>query len=176
MGASTIPATNGAPITSWVQLATSSPTSGATVSFTSLSSYKQYRVVMSNVGVNTGNPTLSMTLNNTASNYSYALPFYNQASSLYQNVGINNSSSININAGTTFNTSYYGFTSEIVIDFSNQSTPKSIRYSMASSTIATNSYVDAWAIWNNTATVDRIDFSLSSNSFASGTITVFGSN
>jgi hypothetical protein len=176
MGASQVPATsNGAPITSWVQLATSSPTSGSAVSFTSLSAYKQYRIIIGNLNVAAGSPALSMTLNNTASNYSTAAGSYNSGGSFYANYGLNNTSSISINSGT-FNQSYYGFTSEILIDFSNQSTPKSIRYSMASSVIATNSYVDAWAIWDNTATVNRIDFSLTSSTFTSGTITVFGSN
>jgi len=177
MGASTIPAaSSGAPITSWVQLATSSPTSGSTVSFTSLASYKQYRVVMSGVDVAAGNPTLSMTLNNTASNYSYAFSFYDGGK--MQNTGGNSVSSININPGSSLLTPRYGFAAEVLIDFANQATPKSIRYALgAFGGYVSQSYANTWAIWNDTATVNRIDFTLSSSSFvAASTFTVFGSN
>ena len=175
MGSSTIPAASaGAPITSWVQLATSSPTSGATVSFTSLSSYKQYRVVMSGVDVNTGGPNMTMTLNNTASNYSSAITYWNNNQSRIQNDGYNSTTSVLINPPSNQNTALFTFAAEILIDYANQSTPKSIRYSLGQGN--TNSYPNAWAIWNNTATVNRIDFTLSSNSFAAGTFTVFGSN
>ena len=177
MGSSTIPAPSaGAPITSWVQLATSSPTSGATVSFTSLSSYKQYRVVMSNVDVAAGNPTLNMTLNNTASNYSYAFSFYDGTK--MNNAGGYALSSINIQPGSNALTPRYGFAAEILIDFANQATPKSIRYALgASAGYTSQSYANTWAIWNDTSTVNRIDFTLSSSSFvASSTFTVFGSN
>jgi len=179
MGASTIPAASGgAPITSWVQLATSSPTSGATVSFTSLASYKQYRVVMSGVDVAAGNPTLSMTLNNTASNYSYAFSFYDTNNAKMINTGGNAVSSININPGSSLLTARYGFSAEILIDFANQATPKSIRYALgASAGYVSQSYANTWAIWNDTSTVNRIDFTLSSSSFvAISTFTVFGSN
>lgn len=175
MGSSTIPAASaGAPITSWVQLATSSPTSGATVSFTSLSSYKQYRVILSGINAAAGTPNLNMTLNNTASNYSSAVSFYNTAQSRFQNDGSNSTTSLLINPPSTQNNGLT-FSAEILIDYANQSTPKSIRYSLGQGT--SNSYANAWAIWNNTATVDRIDFTLSSSSFiASSTFTVFGSN
>lgn len=177
MGSSTIPAASAcAPITSWVQLATSSPTSGATVSFTSLASYKQYRVVMSGVDVAAGNPTLSMTLNNTALNYSHAFSYFDGTK--MSNAGGNSLSSININPGANALTPRYGLTAEILIDFANQATPKSIRYALgASAGYITQSYANTWAIWNDTSTVNRIDFTLSSSSFvAVSTFTVFGSN
>lgn len=176
MGATTFPAaSSGAPITSWVQLATSSPTSGATVSFTSLASYKQYRVVMSGIDVAAGSPTLSMTLNNTAANYSSAVTFWNSSAGRLQNDGYQASSGLLISPPSNQNAALFGFRAEILIDYANQSTPKSIRYSVGQG--SANSYANAWAIWNDTATVNRIDFTLSSSSFiASSTFTVFGSN
>ena len=177
MGASQIPAaSSGAPITSWVQLATSSPTSGATVSFTSLTSYKQYRVILSGINAAAGTPNLNMTLNNTASNYSSAVTFYNSSQTRLENSGTNTTTSLLINPPSNLNTASSVFAAEILIDYANQSTPKSIRYSVGQGN-QSNSYANAWAIWNNTATVDRIDFTLSSSSFiAPSAFTVFGSN
>jgi hypothetical protein len=93
-----------------------------------------------------------------------------------ENGGTNTTTSLLINPPSNINSASTVFAAEILIDYANQLTPKSIRYSVGQGN-QLNSYANAWAIWNNTATVDRIDFTLSSSSFiAPSTFTVFGSN
>lgn len=158
----------------WVQLASSSPTSGSAVSFTSLASFNRFRVILKDINI-TAAGDLSMTLNNNASNYSQAVNYFNDSQFKTYTGGGRSLSSISVDPGWTANNPSYPFSGEIIVNYANESTAKTIRYSGAG-TSATSAYVDAFGLWDNTSVVDRIDLSLDTGTFSSGSIVVYGSN
>jgi hypothetical protein len=148
MGSTQIPA-----ITPWLELATSSPTSGLSVSFTSIPEYRNLRIEF-------------LALATTSSTSPYRIRFNNDSGSSYSyNSGAN--SGVNSANGTEIQTN--GRFTQITIEDANG---VSKRITGASST---NSLV---AVWNSQSVIDRIDVLTidGSTTYVSGTIKIYGRN
>ena len=167
MGVSQIPASTASTGNrSWVQLGTSSPTSGSTVSFTSLTAYSFYRVVVWNANFNTSaQPTMRFN-NDSGNNYSHVYTV--TTGGTYTSVGNAASSGIvfNVSGNTT------SFMTDVLIDNTSNLTSTSSWSNWASG----NPSPSGDGFWNGNAQINRIDIFVSAASFTSGTITVYGSN
>jgi hypothetical protein len=147
MGATTIPAGTTAP---WVELATSSPTSGLTVSFTSIAEYANLRIEF-------------LALATTSSTQPYRIRFNNDSGSSYSyNSG--NSGSSNANA-TEIQTN--GRFTQITIEDANGVSKRITGASSNGSLVA---------VWNSQSVIDRIDVLTIDGtvSYSSGTIKIYG--
>lgn len=150
----------------WVELASSSPTSGSTVTFSSLNEYANYKIAYFNL-IASGQSSLTMTINNDAtSSYAYLAI---QDSGTIASDGLD--SSILIGTLSSSSPSQAG-TGVITILDANQLI-KDITYFHCGVFDANNGQ----AYWNSQSVINRIDFGLSGGAtFTSGTIKVYGRN
>jgi hypothetical protein len=163
MGAIQIPQ----PSTIWVELGTSSPTSGSSVSFTSLAEYRNYKLYYFDVDVSSSVANFTVTFNgDTASNYAYISTTDTQQSSN----GV--ASSIQVGSGAGAQATNHSGT--LIASGANQVT-KDIAYWHASSSGADSN--SGRASWNSASVINRIDLILTGSvTFTSGTVKVYGSN
>lgn len=143
----------------WVELATSSPTSGTTVTLSSLAEYDKYRIVC--LGLSASSAVSWRINNDTGNNY------YLAANETEWDYNKNNTTN-------AFNITNTNLTCDLIIDSANDAVYKSITGWAAQPGNNTAAYEVA-AIWSNTATVDRIDF-ITAGTFSSGSITIYGAN
>lgn len=143
----------------WVELATSSPTTGTTVTLSSLAEYDKYRIVC--LGLSAAAPVTWRINNDSGNNYYLAT---------------NETSWINNRTSTTnsFNITNTNLTCDIIVDSANDAVFKSIT-GWAAQPGNNSSAWEVAAIWSNTATIDRFDF-ITAGTFSSGSITIYGAN
>lgn len=146
----------------WVQLATSSPTSGQTVSFTGLAEYTNYKIVYFDIDLS-GSDQLNLRINNdSGSNYAY---LRNGDGGDIESLGV--ATKIKLGTGST------NFSGIITINDANQIV-KEINWSHAAAASAQDS-LKGNAIWNSQDVINRFDFSIeNAQTFSSGTFTVYG--
>lgn len=141
--------TNLATSQKWVELATSSPTSGTSVSFTSIPEYKNYRIQWFGLAnSSTGNYQIRFN-NDSATNYAF-----------------NNANGPTSN-GTTYITIEPSAV-QLTISQANEISKTIEGFTGTQGTVK--------GFWNNQSTIDRIDVTLSTGTFTAGTIKIFGKN
>ena len=163
MGAIQIPQ----PSTIWVELGTSSPTSGSSVSFTSLAEYRNYKLYYFDVDASSSAVGFTVTFNgDTGSNYAYI----STTDAVQSSNGVSSSILVGSGAGAA-STNHSG---QLIVNGSNQLT-KEINYWHASSSGADSN--SGRASWNSASVINRIDLVLTGSvTFSSGTVKVYGSN
>jgi len=165
MGASVIPAASTAQA-NWVELASATPTSGSTVSFTGLTEYRNYKVSYYNLFTTGGTNML--------------LRFNNDNNLVYAWITQGDSGSVNSSAyASSFPvhpsvTDTDGASGVITIADANQVIKNTTYYATKNGT-GTDA-INGQAFWNNTAVINRMDFIISSVTFTGGTFKVYGSN
>lgn len=143
--------------TNWVELGTSSPTTGASVSFTSLAEYKNYKLYFFDIAAST-TYNLQLRINNdTGNNYSST----NNANSTPSFIRLNGP------AGST-----QKMDGEIFINDANQISKKITFWSRGDNNTANNHN----ALWTGQAVINRVDLLLDAGNFTQGTIKIFGRN
>jgi len=150
----------------WVQLSSVTPTAVSTISFTSLTAYKYYKIVSNKLSTTTG-ATIIMTLNNdSTTTYSYLYLLYDGTK--MANGSATNSNGIFIGLAGTGNAS--GYSGVVTI---NSDLTKEITYTA----YGQNSRFGGSANWFDASQINRIDLTANGDTFnASGTIKIFGSN
>lgn len=148
----------------WVELASSSPTSGTSVSFSSLTEYANYKIVYFNVNLNGSDAFIFRINNDSGNNYAY---LRNGDGGDISSDGVNDS--IALGGGAS------GVSGVITINDANQ-VVKEINWSHAVGAPAADSLNGA-AIWNSPDVINRFDLSITlGQSFTSGTVKVYGRN
>lgn len=149
----------------WIEIASSSPTSGTTVSFTSVPEYKDLYVLAYGIN-NSGTATqLTVRLNNdTGNNYSRSVLFYFSGTSQMQITNSSNSSSL---YGTKEAWSPAAFS--MLIEGSNSPLKKITGVPYDGYGFETN------GAWHSTDIITRVDV-ISTAAFTAGTIKLFGRN
>lgn len=153
----------------WLQIGTTqTPTSGSSVSFTSIPPVKKLRLVVQNVALTTAG-TLDVTLNNDAtSNYDQTQIIYNGTSTAV-------SSAINSAIDTTRGAGASSHISDLIVDYANQACPKLIT-GFGSHNGSNPTHYGIVVGWNSTSSVNRVDF-VTANTFNAantGTIAIYG--
>lgn len=152
----------------WVQIGTTqTPTSGSSVSFTSIPAVKKLRVVVQSLTL-TAAGYVDITLNNdTGSNYNYGYVTYNGTTA---SVIANNDTKMRVTRSS--GTSHI---IELTIDYTNQAMPK-LAQGYGTSGGSNASVYPASYNWNSTAVVNRIDFTTATTFAAgnTGTIAIYG--
>ena len=138
----------------WTEVATSSPTSGSSVTLSSLPAASKLRIVGFNLTASSS-AGLGLTINNdTTTSYTYA----------YDTTGDTTNSEISLGVTAT------RFSFVLTFDPANQAIYKNgIGFSANTSDTRNNFNV----LWANTAVIDRFDLTLSAGTFTAGTIKVF---
>lgn len=132
----------------WVEIGSSSPTSGSTVTFSSIPGYSKLRVIAFNVIPST-NAQIQMTFNNdTGGNY------LNKT-----DIGVTN-----LNFGSSTGQAF-----DVEILFNSQITYKRI----VGHSYLTGAYEGLWA---NTDQITEIDLTLNAGTYSSGTFKLYGTN
>lgn len=151
----------------WVQIgSTQTPTSGTTVSFTSIPAVKKLRLVIQNITL-TANGNLDMTFNNDATalyNWSY---FWSATTPTP--VAITADTKIRTGRGAGGS----GHVADYIIDYSNQSMPKMLTGWGGNNL---NALIQGVGNYNSTAIVNRLDVTTASTFAAgnTGTIAIYG--
>lgn len=140
----------------WVELGTSSPTTGTSVSFTSLAEYKDYKLYFFDILASTGPYNLQLRINNdTGNNYSST------------NNNAATPSFIRLNGPAS---SAQKMDGEIFINDANQISKKITFWSRGDNNVANNHN----ALWTGQAVINRVDLLLDAGNFSQGTIKIFG--
>lgn len=148
----------------WVELGSNTPTSGSSVSFTSLTAYSKYRVVIWQTRL-TNSSELTIRLNNdSGSNYFTAGIYYNTT----------------VRYGGSIASRFLPFASSsatnntAVIDIDNLSTLTAISGFSNNDNLGAQGMIQGW--WNGNAQIDRIDVNTLDTFSASntGTIKIYG--
>ena len=150
MGATQIPAT-----TPWLELGTSSPTSGLTVSFTSLPEYNNYRVQFFGLEYTGSAPIVGVRFNSdSGSNYAQ------------ESAGTYSQNATYISFGNSASQA------QLDVEGSNEVTKKINGFTGSSNVARLN------AMWNNQDKITSIQVVLAGTAtgFTAGTIKVFGKN
>jgi hypothetical protein len=163
MGAIQIPQ----PSTIWVELDTSSPTSGSSVSFTSLAEYRNYKLYYFDVDASSSVVGFTVTFNgDTTSNYAYI----STIDAAQNSNGVD--SSIKLGAGGGAQATNHSGT--LTVLGANQVTKDITFWHAAANSQDSNS---GRASWNSSSLINRIDLVLTGSvTFSSGTVKVYGSN
>lgn len=148
MGSTQIPA-----ITPWLELASSSPTSGLSVSFTSIPEYRNLRIEF-------------LALATTASTQPYRIRFNNDSGSSYS---YNSGTNAGVSSGNATEIQTNGRFTQITIEDANGVSKRITGASL------TNLLV---AVWNSQSVINRIDILTVDGtvSYVSGTIKIYGRN
>jgi hypothetical protein len=158
----------------WVEIASSSPTSGTSVSFTSIPQYGRLQLVWFALDTNTSNAALFYaTFNNdTGSNYAYGKLAENSTPVTRL---VTTGKDTNINFGGLFTASQGS--GKLLIEQANEIF-KTISFSHFTGVINSDqpSCLIGDGIWNSSSAVDRIDLTINAGTFKSGTIKLYGSN
>lgn len=134
----------------WVELATSSPTSGSTVTFSSLPSYKDYRIEWFGLTNSIGQPFAVRFNNDSGSNYAYWRTDQNDSAATAQIYGSGSQIQITILDADSVSKTIQGFG---------------------------GSDGEIYGFWNNQTAIDRIDIiAASSATYTAGTIKIYGRN
>lgn len=150
----------------WVELATSSPTSGSTVTFSSLPEYRYYKISYFDMDTSSTSSVFNLRLNNdSGSNYAYISIMDTDVSS----DGVTTAIRLGLGSGG----SAINHSGVILIEDANQPI-KEIDFWHAGSNGDAN---NGKGFWNNTAKIDRVDFLLTGGpTFSSGTVKIYGRN
>lgn len=152
----------------WVQIgSTQTPTSGSSVSFTSIPAVKKLRVVVQSLTL-TAAGYVDITLNNdTASNYNYGYLSYSGTTTT---VIAGNDTKMRVTRAS--GTSHI---IDLTIDYTNQAMPK-LAQGYGTSGGSNAAVYPASYDWNSTAIVNRIDFTTATTFAAgnTGTIAIYG--
>jgi hypothetical protein len=165
MGASQVPAASVSADRKWVQLSSVTPTAVSTISFTSLTAYKYYKIVSNKLSTVTSASALYLRLNNdSASNYGSV---YIAASG-----GLGSSQGqAQIVVGTVSLSAGGGDYSGVITI--NSDLTKEIQFTAFGAT----PIVGGTGNWFDASQINRIDLILAGSFFSTtGTIKVFGSN
>lgn len=149
----------------WIEIASSSPTSGTTVSFTSVPEYKDLYVLA--YGINNAGTATQLTVrfnNDTGNNYSRNVLFYSAGTSRMEVVSVSNSSQV---YGTSLSWSPANFS--MLIEGSNSPLKKITGVPYDGYGFETN------GAWHSTDIITRVDV-ISTVAFSAGTIKLFGRN
>lgn len=150
----------------WVELASSSPTSGSTVTFSSLTEYRDYKISYFNCNASSG-AGLQLQFNNDTGN-SYAF-IANKDSGIVSSDGLNNAIILgNLSDGGSANAG----TGVITISDANQLI-KTVNFFHCGNEDANTGQ----GYWNSQSVINRIDLTIASgNTWTGGTIKVYGRN
>lgn len=147
----------------WVELASANPTSGTTVTFSSLPQYKTYKIAYFNLDLSTGD-IIQLTINNdTGNNYAYA-----------RQIDSGDTSSAGVSTSILLGTVATDGTGIITIDDANDLI-KDISWFHAVTFPSLDSVISK-GFWNSQNVINRFDISTSTATFSSGTIKVYGRN
>jgi len=153
----------------WLQIGTTqTPTSGSTVSFTSIPPVKKLRLIADRIAL-TAAGVLDITLNNdSGQTYSQTYQGYNGTQMFSQAL---QTTFIDTARGSAAS----GLLIDYVIEYANQACPKSIT-GMSGSTTAGSNYYPIQINYNSTAAINRVDFTTGStfNATNTGTIAIYG--
>lgn len=134
----------------WVELATSSPTSGSTVTFSSLPSYKDYRIEWFGLTNSGGQPFAVRFNNDSGTNYAYWRSDQNDSAASAQIFGSSAQMQIDVLDADSISKTIEGW----------GGTEGEIK-----------------GFWNNQTAIDRIDIiAASSATYTAGTIKIYGRN
>lgn len=161
MGISQIPTTAGTD--KWVEIASSSPTSGSTVSFTSIPEYKDLRIQAFNVNLS-GNSVVDLRFNND-SGTSYAWNIGYDESNTYRFQESPGTTQIRLTTGLrplAFN---------CTIEGANEACKNVTTWNVMSTDSGQGN-----GLWFSTATINQIDLIIGGVTYSSGTIKLFGRN
>lgn len=154
----------------WVQIGTTqTPTSGSSVSFTSIPAVKKIRLVVQQVAL-TASANLNITLNNdTSAIYNLGYTYYNGTSMTVVNNGAQNDFKTGRASGAGNHCCDY------VIDYTNQAVPKLITGVAGNNGTNTN-IANVVNNYNSTAVITRLDLTTTStfNATNTGTIAIYG--
>lgn len=152
----------------WTLISSSTPTSGTTVTFGSIPSYKNLRLVVFNVGSFASTPTLFVTLNGTTSAYSYACDGSLQTAR-------SSASAAGFPFIPTAAASAFTLTGEMVINQCNKAVPKSLD-GTSSWTATYFSVIKGSWVNTNTVTSLTITSSVAFPAGNTGTFYLYGGN
>jgi len=156
----------------WVEIGTSSPTSGSTVTFSSISTiYKDLAISIKNVTSAAGSPFINFQFNNdTTNNYGYS--FWINTSAVNNTPSLRNNPLTSSFGGPGL-TSTTGGSGILLIKGANGPF-KEIEGTYQNS-VTISDYQDFFkGTWFDTAAITEIDCNLSSSTYAGGTIKLFG--
>jgi hypothetical protein len=152
-------------IPQWRLISSSSPTSGSSVSFSSLPACQAFKLVYFNIDTSSTNVRFECRLNNdSTSNYAYV----SLIDGAVLSDGINDSIILGEGSGVNAN-DHSGL---VTINFANQPI-KEINYWHASGT-STRDSNNGCAYWNDDSLVNQVDLILTSATFTSGTVKIYG--
>ena len=137
------------PVENWVEIGTSSPTSGSVVTFSSIANYRKLRVVAFKLTYST-TATVKMTFNGDTGNNYASRP--DEA---------NNYLAFGSGSATSF---------DVDILFNSQTTFKRIEGWEYEYTYPYQ------GLWTNTAAITSIDLTLSTGTYSAGTVKLYGTN
>ena len=149
----------------WVEIASSSPTSGTTVSFTSVPKYKDLRIQAFNLNASTL-ASFSLRFNNdSTTNYAWNMGYDNGTRYIFEESAATTRIQLtNGNIPATFNSTIEG---------ADEACKNVTTWNVMSSDSGV-----ANGLWFNTDTIDRVDLTILTGpaTFSSGTIKLFGRN
>jgi hypothetical protein len=153
----------------WVQIGTTqTPTSGSSVSFTSIPAVKKLRLVVQNIALTTTG-SLDITINNDTSS------IYNQSYLNYNGTATVTAALNTVAIDTTRAGGASAHIQDFIIDYANQACPKLIT-GFGSNNGSNPNHYGIVANYNSTAVVNRVDF-VTANTFNAtntGTIAIYG--
>jgi hypothetical protein len=150
--------------------------SGASTTISSISSaYKHLYILIRNMYVGTGNPTVRIQLNgDTSSNYSYI--WFRGDSSSTTGVG-SSASATNAQIGDSSSSTTYSQVFNADINIPRYADADKKVFFANSNYYISNYYIQTnRAAWDSTAAINSITFSVSSSSFSGGTVYIYGVN
>jgi hypothetical protein len=153
----------------WVQIGTTqTPTSGSSVSFTSIPAVKKLRLVVQNIALTTAG-SLDITINNDTSS------IYNQSYLNYNGTATLTAALNTVAIDTTRQAGASAHIQDFIIDYANQACPKLITGFGSNNGTSSNHY-GIVANYNSTAVVNRVDFTTANtfNATNTGTIAIYG--
>lgn len=134
----------------WVELATSSPTSGSTVTFSSLPSYKDYRIEWFGLTNTLGQPFAVRFNNDSGTNYAYWRSDQSDSTASAQILGTSEQMQVDVLDADSISKTIQGW----------GGTEGEIK-----------------GFWNNQTAINRIDIiAASSATYTTGTIKIYGRN
>lgn len=158
MGSSQIPTSTNE--RNWIELATTSPSGVLTVSFTSLNAYRYYRVDIFGVSASGSNVRIGLRFNNdTGSNYAS-----------------NGGTTATNGPATSIGMIQGGQTNNVILAYiENTANLTTVQVPLATNDSINTNTPGIYGWWNGDAQINRIDV-IATQSIASGSITVYGSN
>lgn len=169
MGASLIPApASGYSVPNWQPVANASPSGVTNYTFSGLSGYAKYRILITNLTTTSGSTTILLRINaDTGTNYTYGYTTFSGAT-----VSGVTGSSTSIPFGATSNSNATSLQADI--DHALLATPKFVSGTAVGPSNVDNPLVNGW--YNTTSTISSLTLLLNAYNFLTSTIYLLGAN